>query len=102
MSDAFIPKSDLEPLVLGLDKLQVEIDRWAEHNFGTERGAFEGIVEELGEYAHARLKSRQGIRGSRSELEAKAKDAIGDLSVFTFDECALRGWSFGRVLVDVW
>lgn len=63
---------------------------WVAHNFPTTDGAgnipmletCEGVIEELGELAHASLKAKQNIRGTPDQHEADAKDAIGDLTVY--------------------
>lgn len=63
---------------------------WVAHNFPTTDGAGPlpmlettyGVIEELGELAHSDLKSKQNIRGTAEEHEAKAKDAIGDMTVY--------------------
>jgi hypothetical protein len=64
-------------------------NKWVAHNFPTTEDlalpmeeTCEGIVEELGELAHANLKSKQNIRGSQVEHEAAAKDAVGDIVVY--------------------
>lgn len=67
-------------------KLVDERNEWVARNFPDEQGRPEqsvfGVVEELGELAHAHLKEQQGIRGTAEEHQAAAKDAIGDLTVY--------------------
>jgi len=41
-----------------------------------------GVLEELGELAHARLKREQGIRGEESQHVADEQDAVGDMTVY--------------------
>lgn len=78
---------------------QREIDAWAKHNFTYIDKIGYGMIEELGEYCHAILKSKQGIRrlalrgGVKvvaqeatfkwKKLEPLLKDAIGDALIFT-------------------
>lgn len=61
-----------------------------------------GMVEELGELAHAVLKSFQGIRGNRSEHEAAQRDAYGDIRVYMLDFANRKGWLDSAVLAEVW
>lgn len=91
---------------------------WHSRNFpGSDpQEAIFGCMEEAGELAHAHLKEIQGIRVNEDHV-AKAKDAIGDLTIFllgpmnqygflplgyqhhgeyTADEALLKiGWSVG-------
>ena len=65
------------------ERLIAERDVWVEHNFPGEpqpESSLFGVIEELGELAHAHLKQSQGIRGE--EHEAEAQDAIGDLTIY--------------------
>lgn len=61
---------------------------WVAHNFPDQGDdhpmlqSTEGIIEELGELAHANLKAKQNIRGNKEEHEAAARDAIGDMTVY--------------------
>jgi NTP pyrophosphatase (non-canonical NTP hydrolase) len=91
-------------VLLGLDELQRQMAEWELKNFGGQppHRMFMGMVEENGELAHALLKAEQNIRGSASEHEAKAKDAVGDLLVFAFNFCSSKGWSLERILLDTW
>jgi NTP pyrophosphatase (non-canonical NTP hydrolase) len=68
-------------------ELQKELFRWQEYNFGKQedRRMVLGICEESGELCHAHLKLEQGIRGSKSELLAEMRDAIGDISIYAMN-----------------
>jgi len=44
-----------------------------------------GLLEEMGEYAHAQLKMEQGIRGTKEEHLASQHDAIADIVIFFCD-----------------
>jgi hypothetical protein len=58
-----------------------------------------GMVEEMGELAHALLKMDQKIRGSDEEHIAEARDSIGDLSCIhkAWIEVAARDWTKNRM-----
>jgi NTP pyrophosphatase (non-canonical NTP hydrolase) len=68
--------------------LIAERDEWVARNFPPYEGQIPGndsilgVMEELGELAHAHLKAKQGIRGTQAEHDAAAKDAIGDITVY--------------------
>jgi NTP pyrophosphatase (non-canonical NTP hydrolase) len=60
-----------------------------------------GMVEELGELAHALLKKRQGIR-TNQDHDADARDAYGDLRIFGVDFCNRMGWVDEQVVEETW
>lgn len=66
------------------EQLVAQRNPWIAHNFPDTDPAetYVGVVEELGELAHAHLKQRQSIRGSHEEHIANGKDAIGDMIVY--------------------
>jgi len=92
-------------LMAALDEVQGLHRRWLDHNFpgqtGTEwpggRGwePLLGVVEEVGELAHAHLKAAQGIRGTREELLAEAVDAVGDVVIYLLSYCNATGLNLG-------
>lgn len=57
----YCPKCRRKPMKTARE-YQEAIGAWAEHNFTYIDKVGFGIIEELGEYCHAILKSRQGIR----------------------------------------
>lgn len=64
-----------------------ERDEWIAHNFPNPQipnpqESILGVIEEVGELAHAHLKGLQNIRGTQEEHDANAKDAIGDATVY--------------------
>jgi NTP pyrophosphatase (non-canonical NTP hydrolase) len=71
-----------------LDAIQVEQRIWAEKNFGDVPSwqPLLGVVEELGELAHAYLKNTQQIR-MEEDHKANMVDAIGDTVIFLLDFC---------------
>jgi NTP pyrophosphatase (non-canonical NTP hydrolase) len=92
-------------MTLDIRQMQKDVGEWQRHNFqdkATATNSFLGIVEELGELAHAILKQNQGIRGTKIELEAAAKDALGDMFIFTMGFCWERGWDLEAILAATW
>lgn len=87
-----------------LEDFQRAQQQWSEANFGKHdyRQPFMGLVEEVGELSHALLKQEQGIRGTREEHEAAAKDAVGDVMIYLADLCSTRGWSLEECLREAW
>lgn len=90
-----------------LRQIQKEQREWAKYNFGKDQEgdsdcSLFGITEELGELAHAHLKLKQGIRGTPEALEAKAKDAVGDILIYMMDYCSCKGWDMQTVLEETW
>jgi hypothetical protein len=70
-----------------LVELTPQVGEWSARNFprGSVYDTFEGVVEELGELAHARLKGRQGIRGTPEEHRAAEVDACCDMAIYLMD-----------------
>ena len=87
-----------------LSRLQAEQREWSERNFGPHPAwhPLLGVVEEVGELAHAFLKAEQGIRGSREELEAEAKDAVADAVIFLSDFCTCAGFNLEAIVELTW
>lgn len=93
--------------------LQIEQAEWAQRNFG-DRPATDpalGLIEEVGELAHAILKRSQGIRGTAEEHTAAIIDAIGDCAIYLCDYATRRGivlpdvawpeWPWNPVMVEI-
>lgn len=89
---------------LNFARLQREVSEWSRRNFPTRdpNNAFTGMVEELGELAHARLKARQGIRGTAEEHRAAEIDAIGDMLIYMADYCAESKISMQETVEATW
>lgn len=87
-----------------LYKIQVEVGEWSKKNFpnNTATSPLLGIFEEAGELAHAVLKLKQGIRGTREEHEAAEKDACADLLIYLLDYCDRRDINLQRTLERTW
>ena len=69
-------------------QLQEQHKEWAFANFGeqeTEDYAL-GMIEEVGELAHAVLKRKQGIRNNENH-DDNIKDAIGDIVIYLIGFC---------------
>ena len=67
-----------------LKQLQTEAAEWRGHNFPdyTAEDQLLGMVEEMGELAHAFLKNKQQIRGDEAEHLAAMMDALGDWVIY--------------------
>lgn len=87
-----------------LREFQREVAEWSTKNFGD--GPYWhkmlGVVEEVGELAHAFLKLEQGIRGSEGKHIEDAQDAIGDIFVYMADLCSRRGWDMTDLVQTTW
>jgi NTP pyrophosphatase (non-canonical NTP hydrolase) len=91
-----------------LERTQNEIIEWSTRNFGRpvplkyDLSSFLGMVEEIGEIAHAVLKASQGIRGTSEEHHEAVADGIADLLIYTLDFCARNGFSADDLLRQTW
>jgi NTP pyrophosphatase (non-canonical NTP hydrolase) len=87
-----------------LRQLQARQGVWQKKNFpgGDDTNPILGVVEEVGELAHAVLKARQGIRGTIEEHEAAAMDAVGDIVIYLIALCNKRGWCFSDIVFATW
>jgi hypothetical protein len=99
---------------LSLRQLQKCLEPWWEHNFpdASAMSSTLGVAEEflsellpalvqLGNLCHAVLKEHQGIRYTPEQVEAKIKDAIGDINVFSMHVCHKHRWYLQDILTDV-
>lgn len=70
--------------MLTLAQLQVEVREWTDRNFPNAPPHYPllGIMEEVGELAHAHLKNEEGIRGTPEEHLIAKVDALGDVIVY--------------------
>jgi NTP pyrophosphatase (non-canonical NTP hydrolase) len=84
--------------------LQGEMHDWRLRNFpeADPEQQLLGVVEEVGELAHAHLKDIQGIRGDAYKHEAESRDAIGDMLIYLMGYCSYREWSLAKILLDTW
>ena len=88
-----------------LKQFQKEQLEWAKHNFGSKYGSgyrtLLGAMEELGELAHAHLKSEQGIRINENHQESK-KDAVGDIIIYLANYCSDNDLILEDCIKDTW
>lgn len=86
-----------------LRKLQDEQRPWVQHNFGDRPSWMPllGVMEEVGELAHAHLKKAQGIR-TNEDHDAKAADAVADIVIFLADYCSTVGIDLESVVLETW
>ena len=84
--------------------LQIEHKEWLNHNFPRQQGhdALLGLTEELGELAHAHLKSQQAIRGTLEEHRLAAADAIGDIIIYLASYCNTNGFNLSDCFDTAW
>lgn len=89
-----------------LQRVQRESAHWRRVNFPayTADQQFKGMVEEMGELAHATLKHEQGIRGLESEVVAREKiaDAWADWLIFSFGFLDEYGMDAHNILETTW
>ena len=64
--------------------------------------SFLGVVEEVGELAHANLKDIQGIRGDPDEHIARKRDAVADTLIFLLDYCTKEGFDLELLIAQTW
>lgn len=89
-------------------ELQREHAKWVDYNFplNDESQAFHGIVEEVGELAHARLKFKQQIRGHVDGDFAKYRmdleDSLGDLFIYMMSYCNAANLNLEDIITRTW
>jgi NTP pyrophosphatase (non-canonical NTP hydrolase) len=92
--------------LLTLKELQEESGRWRAANFDPEKRTvfhgLAGVTEEVGELAHAILKSDQGIRGTAEEHKMAAFDALGDIIVYLCSVSDSLGLSLQDAVEYAW
>jgi NTP pyrophosphatase (non-canonical NTP hydrolase) len=82
--------------------IQKRVYEWKRLNFPNsgDLHQFLGVVEEVGELAHAILKMQQGIRGDLHEAEAR--DAVGDIIIFLMNFCSENNWLLDDIILETW
>lgn len=93
-----------------LKELSREIAMWAVNNELTDdyhsqsERPFMGMVEELGELSHARLKREQGIRGmvNTTTFMKAEQDALADLMIYWLHYCFMRRIDPDRLIMETW
>lgn len=88
---------------MDLKTLQEETTEWAEKNFPDAKSyqPLLGAIEELGELAHAHLKSEQGIRMEEQHHDNKV-DAIGDIIIYLAHYCKLNSIDLEDAVITTW
>lgn len=91
-------------LVNTLRMIQDEHWVWLKHNFPDQQDhdALLGLIEEVGELAHAHLKAQQAIRGTSEEHRAAASDAIGDIIIYLASYCNTNDFSLSDCFDTAW
>ena len=86
-----------------LNKLQKENKEWTAYNFPNKKPwhPLLGVVEEVGELAHAHLKSVQKIRQNEN-LTRQAKDAIADIIIYLSDYCNQMDFDLEKIVTETW
>lgn len=91
--------------VNSFSELQFDTHTWRAHNFpGASSDAsrqLAGVMEELGELAHAWLKQDQGIR-TDEDLSDQEMDAIGDMVIYLCGYCSARNLSLFECINRAW
>lgn len=86
-----------------MDEIQEKLKIWRFKNFGVPNATHQlmGIVEEIGELCHAKLKYEQNIRGyDYKRCLKEMKDAIGDIVIFLMGFCDVYNWSLYDIVKD--
>lgn len=81
-----------------------KVVKWQETNFGeneVSKNIF-GLMEELGELAHAQLKGEQKVRFTSKQFLEMKKDAVGDLVLFLIGYCVAQKFDFNKCLKNSW
>jgi NTP pyrophosphatase (non-canonical NTP hydrolase) len=88
---------------LTLKSLQHQQAEWSERNFPDQKPyqCLLGLIEEVGELAHAHLKMEQGIRTNEDHLGMK-KDAVGDIVTYLAGYCTSNGLNFEECVWNAW
>lgn len=89
--------------MISLKQLQEQHKDWEEKNFGkvSREDSFLGIAEEVGELAHALLKSKQGIRTNENH-DLTIKDAVGDIFIYLVSFCNKMDYDLEKIIDVVW
>lgn len=86
--------------------LQVQHAAWERYNFPmSESDVFHslaGVTEEVGELAHALLKTAQNIRGSQREHWQEGHDAVGDVMIYMAGLCNKMGYDMQTCAERAW
>ncbi len=83
---------------------QGQVADWSHRNFGGQPAILPllGVVEEVGELAHAELKGIQGIRHTPEEIDEMKIDAVGDIVIYLADYCVRSQIDLGAAIQITW
>ncbi len=86
-----------------LRELQTQHRKWMWENFGNVESyrPLLGVMEEVGELAHAHLKQVDGIRTEIDPTAAK-RDAVGDIVIFLAGYCSQEGIDLESAVAETW
>lgn len=89
---------------LDLKELQYRVGTWSQRNFGDQDPSHVllGVIEELGELAHAQLKGIQGIRHTSEEIREMKEDAVADIIIYLCDYCHKSDINIEQALINTW
>lgn len=89
---------------LDVRQTQREVSEWVLHNFGNDNplATFGGMVEEAGEVIRAAVKRSQGIRGTRSEWDAKVRQECADVFIKLCDIAQYEGFDLELAIRERW
>jgi NTP pyrophosphatase (non-canonical NTP hydrolase) len=91
---------------MDLAQLQSERKVWADRNFpqANAEDHLIGVMEELGELAHANLKGRMKVRAGVNDgaLVDAERDAVGDIVIYLTGYCSDRGFSIAECVERSW
>lgn len=87
-----------------IQDLQQEVEDWTGTNFPQAEATdiLLGVVEEVGEMAHAHLKKKQEIRGDGRLHQMEIIDAIGDVIVYLTHYSILMGINLEEAIDTTW
>lgn len=91
--------------MIDLRRYQKAVNKWAKKTYPQNDvktwRPLVGLVEELGELAHAFLKLDQGVHRNTTTTEA-VSDAVGDLMVFLLEFCENNNIDIEEAFLEVW
>lgn len=89
---------------MSIREIQAEHAAWSKKNFPNAEPWMPilGVIEEVGELAHAYLKRAQGIRGTQEQHTENMQDAVGDVVIFLMDFCTRHGFDLEEIIETTW
>ncbi len=86
-----------------MQAIQKEVEQWVNHNFPGRpmHQPMLGLMEELGELAHAVNKREQKVR-LNEDHDAAIVDAVGDICIYLMDFCNAEGIDLDTCINKTW